>query len=113
MSVFKWEDATGTYKGTADGYFYFRIKQDGTKTTDLTVKVYGVTAGQGTVTNYEISGTYGSWTTTSVKSEKENKTWAGMVNIQNLLIIILCGPLQEVVVLVELTLGIAVIPVTL
>ena len=79
MSVFKWEDATGTYKGTADGYFYFRIKQDGTKTTDLTVKVYGVTAGQGTVTNYEISGTYGSWTTTSVKSEKENKTWAGIV----------------------------------
>ena len=37
MSTFKWEDATGTYKGTADGYFYFRIKQDGTKVTDLTV----------------------------------------------------------------------------
>lgn len=79
MSTFKWEDATGTYKGTADGYFYFRIKQDGTKTTDLTVRVYDVTAGQGTVTDYEISGTYGSWKTTSVKSEKENETWAGIV----------------------------------
>ena len=79
MSTFKWEDATGTYKGTADGYFYFRIKQDGTKTTDLTVRVYNVTAGQGTVSNYEISGTYGSWKTTSVKSEKENKQWAGIV----------------------------------
>ena len=79
MSVFKWEDATGTYKGTADGYFYFRIKKDGTKTTDLTVRVYGVTAGQGTVSNYEISGTYGSWSTSSVKCEKENKQWAGIV----------------------------------
>ena len=79
MSTFKWEDATGTYKGTADGYFYFRIKQDGTKTTDLTVRVYDVTAGQGTVSDYEISGTYGSWKTTSVKSEKENKQWAGIV----------------------------------
>lgn len=79
MNVFKWEDATGTYGGTADGYFYFRIKQDGTKTTDLTVRVYGVKAGQGTVSNYEISGTYGSWSTTSVKSEKINKTWAGIV----------------------------------
>ena len=79
MSTFKWEDATGTYKGTADGYFYFRIKKDGTKITDLTVRVYGVTAGQGTVSNYEISGTYGSWITTSVKSEKENKQWAGIV----------------------------------
>ena len=79
MSVFKWEDATGTYKGTADGYFYFRIKQDGTKVTDLTVRVYDVTAGQGTVSDYEISGTFGTWKTTSVKSEKENETWAGIV----------------------------------
>ena len=79
MSTFKWEDATGTYKGTADGYFYFRIKQDGTKVTDLTVRVYDVTAGQGTVSDYEISGTYGTWSTTSVKSEKENKQWAGIV----------------------------------
>lgn len=79
MSTFKWEDATGTYKGTADGYFYFRIKKDGTKITDLTVRVYDVTAGQGTVSDYEISGTYGSWKTTSVKSEKENKQWAGIV----------------------------------
>lgn len=79
MSAFKWEDTTGTYTGTASGYFYFRIKQDGTKTTDLTVRVYNVTAGQGTVSNYEISGTFGSWTTTSVKSEKINRTWAGIV----------------------------------
>ena len=79
MSTFKWEDTTGTYTGTASGYFYFRIKQDGTKTTDLTVRVYDVTAGQGTVSNYEISGTYGSWSTTSVKSEKINRTWAGIV----------------------------------
>lgn len=79
VSAFKWEDTTGTYTGTADGYFYFRIKQDGTKTTDLTVRVYNVTAGQGTVSNYEISGTFGSWSTTSVKSEKINRTWAGIV----------------------------------
>lgn len=79
MSVFKWEDTSGTYKGTADGYFYFRIKKDGTTTTNLTVKVYGVTAGQGTVSNYEISGTAGSWKTTSVKSEKIDRKWAGIV----------------------------------
>lgn len=79
MTTFKWEDTTGTYTGTASGYFYFRIKQDGTKTTDLTVRVYNVTAGQGTVSNYEISGTYGSWKTTSVKSEKINKEWAGII----------------------------------
>lgn len=79
VTTFKWENASGTYKGKADGYFYFRIKKDGSKTTDLTVRVYSVKAGQGTVSNYEISGTYGSWETSSVKCEKENETWAGIV----------------------------------
>lgn len=79
VATFKWENASGTYKGNADGYFYFRIKKDGSKTTDLTVRVYSVKAGQGTVSNYEISGTYGSWETSSVKCEKENETWAGIV----------------------------------
>lgn len=79
VKTFKWEDTTGTYGGTASGYFYFRIKQDGNKTTDLTVRVYDVRAGQGTVSNYEISGVFGSWKTTSVKSEKIDRTWAGIV----------------------------------
>lgn len=78
-SPMAWEHASGTYQGTASGKFYFRIKQDGTKITDLTVRVSNVTAGGSMSGKYTISGTYGTWSTSSVKSEKEREQWAGIV----------------------------------
>ena len=74
-----WSDSTGNYEGTASGYFYFKIKQDGTTVTNLTVKVSNVTAGGSVSGKYTISGTYGTWNTSSVKSEKESHVWAGIV----------------------------------
>lgn len=79
ISPLSWSDTTGKYEGTASGYFYFKIKQDGTTVTNLTVKVSNLTAGGSTSGKYTITGTYGTWKTTSVKSEKENHTWAGVV----------------------------------
>lgn len=79
LSTLSWSDTTGNYEGTASGYFYFKIKQDGTTVTNLTVKVTNITAGGSMSGKYTITGTYGTWKTTSVKSEKESHTWAGVV----------------------------------
>lgn len=78
-SALSWSDTTGNYEGTASGYFYFKIKQDGTTITNLTVKVTNITAGGSMSGKYTITGTFGTWKTTSVKSEKESHTWAGVV----------------------------------
>ncbi len=80
MSVFSWAD-NGYYTGTADGMWRLRIYKEGSQITSLKIYVYDIEAGEGSLSGsqYKISGTLGSWSTKSVKSEKENGTWAGVV----------------------------------
>ena len=80
IGMYSWTD-DGYYSGTADGMWRLRIYQDGSQIASLKIYVYGIKAGAGSLSSskYKISGTLGTWSTSSVKSEKENYTWAGVV----------------------------------
>lgn len=80
VGLFSWTD-DGYYRGTADGMWRLRIYQDGSQIASLKIYVYDIEAGEGSLSSsqYKISGTLGTWSTSSVKSEKENYTWGGVV----------------------------------